>query len=161
MTLAATVERYLYDHDVAFDVIKHPNTVTALRSARAGGVPADRVAKAVVLKSQHGFTVAVLPASHRVQMVRLRELLDREVDLANEEEIEPLFVDCDPGAVPPVGSAYGLKTIVDESLDSEPEIYFEGGDHESLVHVSGRDFRHLMAAEQHGRFTDESPPSNS
>ena len=64
-----------------------------------------------------------------------------------------LFYDCDLGAVPALGKAYEVETVVDDTLLRQPEIYFEGGDHEALVHLSGRDFRALMADLPHGRFT--------
>jgi Ala-tRNA(Pro) deacylase len=70
----------------------------------------------VVLKGGDGFLVAVLPASRHIKFGELRELLGRDVDMANEEQIETLFVDCEPGAVPPLGAAYGLKVMVDDSL---------------------------------------------
>lgn len=37
-----------------------------------------------------------------------------------------IFHDCEPGAVTALGAAYGLKVVLDDSLASEPEIYFEG-----------------------------------
>ena len=73
--------------------------------------------------------------------------------MANEEQIETLFIDCEPGSVPALGAAYGLNVVVDDSLAQQPEIYFEGGDHANLVHVSGTSFRKLMADSKHGRFT--------
>jgi Ala-tRNA(Pro) deacylase len=76
--------------------------------------------------------------------------------MASEEQIETLFLDCEPGAVPALGAAYGLKVIVDDSLANEPEIYLEGGDHASLVHVSGGTFQKLLADARHARFA-ESP----
>ncbi len=154
MGIAVTVAQYLNDHEIPFDVVKHPNTMTAADSAEASHISGDRLAKAVVLKGRDGFVVGVRPASHRIELGKLRKLLAREVDLANEEEIESLFTDCEPGAVPALGEAYGLKTIVDDSLSVEDDVYFEGGDHASLVHVSGAHFRRLMAAARHGYFTD-------
>jgi Ala-tRNA(Pro) deacylase len=107
----------------------------------------------VVLKGEDGFMLAVLPASRHIDFGELRKELGRYVDVANEEQIETLFVDCEVGAVPALGAAYGLKVIVDDSLVSEPEIYLEGGDHASLVHVSGATFRELLADAQTARFT--------
>jgi Ala-tRNA(Pro) deacylase len=72
---------------------------------------------------------------------------------ANEEQIETLFLDCEAGAVPALGAAYGLKVMVDDSLVNQPEIYLEGGDHSSLVHISGAVFRELLADARHARFT--------
>jgi Ala-tRNA(Pro) deacylase len=50
-----------------------------------------------------------LPASSHIQFGQLRKQLGTDVDMANEEQIETLFVDCEPGAVPALGAAYGLK----------------------------------------------------
>jgi Ala-tRNA(Pro) deacylase len=55
-----------------------------------------------------------------------------------------LFADCDRGAVPPVGEAYGIPTVWDDSLGDLPDVYFEGGDHRTLIHMSGPDFAELM-----------------
>jgi Ala-tRNA(Pro) deacylase len=79
-------------------------------------------------------------------------LLGSEVDMANEEQIETLLIDCESGSVPAIGAAYGLNVVVDDSLVQQPDIYFEGGDHANLVHVSGTSFQKLMTDARHGRF---------
>jgi Ala-tRNA(Pro) deacylase len=117
-------------------------------------VAADSFAKAVVLRGGgDGFMLAVLPASRHIHFEQLRRLLANDVDMANEEQVETLFLDCDPGAVPPLGAAYGLKVVVDDSLARQPDVYFESGDHSNLVHVSGKSFQELMVGARHGLFT--------
>jgi len=153
MGIAITLAQYLVERGVPYDVIEHPHTETASQSAAASRVPPDRIAKAVVLKGGDGFMLAVLPASRHIQFGELRKELGRDVDIAKEEQIETLFVDCESGAVPALGGAYGLKVIVDDSLANQPEMYLEGGDHASLVHISGAAFRELLADAQHARFT--------
>ncbi len=152
MGIAITLAGYLAGHGIGYDLVPHPHTETASASAAASRVPADRVAKAVVLMSGSGFMLAVLPASLHVKFGELRELLGSDVGMASEEQIEDLFADCEPGAVPAVGAAYRLDAVVDDSLAAQPEIYFEGGDHANLVHVSGSNFQKLMAGVRHGRF---------
>ena len=154
MGIAIVLARYLAERGVKYDVVEHSHTATALESARTSQISLDRLAKAVVLKGDDGFLVAVLPASGHIQFGQLCKQLGAEVDMASEEQIESIFHDCEPGAVPALGDAYGLKVIVDDSLASEPEIYLEGGDHASLVHVSGRAFQELMAGARHARFTE-------
>ena len=156
MGVAITLAQYLTERGVKYDVVEHPHAVTASESAKTSHISPNRLAKAVVLKGEGGFMVAVLPASSHIQFSQLRRQLGADVDIANEEQIETLFLDCEPGAVPALGAAYGLKVIVDDSLASEPEIYLEGGDHASLVHISGSIFRRLLADARHARFT-ESP----
>ena len=73
--------------------------------------------------------------------------------LATEDEVGALFEDCDLGAVPPVGAAYGLSVIVDDGLADAQEVYFEGGDHKTLIKVSGDAFQTLMKDARRGRFS--------
>jgi Ala-tRNA(Pro) deacylase len=78
------------------------------------------------------------------------------VELATEDEIEALFRDCARGAVPAIGAPYGMDMIVDDSIAMRPDIYFEGGDHATLVHMSGAQFARLTAGRQHGQFSRHS-----
>jgi Ala-tRNA(Pro) deacylase len=96
--------------------------------------------------------LAVLPASRHIQFEELRRLLGRDMDMASEEQIETLFLDCEPGAVPAIGAAYGLNVVVDDSLAQQPDVYLEGGDHAHLVHITGATFQKLMADARHGQF---------
>lgn len=43
--------------------------------------------------------------------------------------------------------------IVKESLADAADVYFEGGDHRTLVHVSGADFRNLIMCAHQARFS--------
>jgi len=75
------------------------------------------------------------------------------MSLADEDEVARLFPDCELGAVPPVGAAYGLPTMVDDVLAAQPDIYLEAGDHLNLLHVSGEQFVDMMQDMQHGQFS--------
>lgn len=145
MTIAASVRHYLGYQGVRYDVITHERTPDSNRSAHAAHVPGDQLAKCVMLKDSTGYLMAVLPATHRVDLGALRRQLDRKLGLATDRELADLFQDCEPGALPPLGEAYGIETIVDESLIGSPDIYFEAGDRVTLVHVTGKDFLLLMA----------------
>src|SRR5581483_1866835 len=115
-------------------------------------VPGDRLAKSVVLQDDSGYVMAVLPSTHHVRLGKLSRELNRNLRLATEDELAALFADCERGAVPAVGLAYGMTTIVDDSLEEQPEIYFEAGDHEQLVHMSRDAFMALMESAGHARF---------
>ncbi|ALA16634.1 MULTISPECIES: aminoacyl-tRNA deacylase [Chelatococcus] len=151
MSTAPRLEHYLSRSGVAYDLMRHEPTATSMRTAKVCDVPADMIAKAVVLKDKAGYMLAVLPASRHLSLRAVSEMLDEEVELAREAEIERLFPDCARGAVPPLGAAYGMPMIVDEMLADLSDIYFEAGDHETIVHMSGRDFRQLAGRARHGR----------
>jgi Ala-tRNA(Pro) deacylase len=153
MTIAATVQRYLRDCGIDYEVVEHVRTLSSSRTAQAGHVSGDRLAKAVVLKSEGGFTMAVLPASRHLRLGEIQDYLERPVGLATEREVEQLFGDCELGAIPPMGKPYGMAMIVDDSLAEQPDVYFEAGDHMSLIHVNAMAFQRLMAEARHGRFS--------
>lgn len=145
MTIPASVHDYLDREGVQYDVILHTATRDAARTAQAARVPGDRLAKSVVLEDESGYVMAIIPASHKLDLQAIGRELSRELVLANERELADLFGDCEPGAVPALGRAYGIDVVVDRNLSDTPDVYFEAGDHLSVIHVSGRDFRRLMA----------------
>ena len=79
--------------------------------------------------------------------------LGQDIHLASEPEVAEVYRDCDRGAVPPVGPCYGLDVIIDTSIDQQPELYFEAGDHATLVHVTGGEFARLNPQAKHGSFS--------
>ena len=153
MAVAITLQQYLEDRGVDYEVLTHAHTTSSSRTAQQSHIPGDRVAKAVVLKSDADYLVAVLPASHHLDLGQLGGWLGRRVGLATEHEASGLFPDCALGALPPVAAAYGVEAILDDSLTRQSDVYFEGGDHSSLVHVSADQFSDLMADARRGAFS--------
>lgn len=149
MGLALTLQQYLDDKHIDYDVLTHKRTHSSEGTAHASHVPSERLAKAVVLTREGGFVVAVIPASSKVRIEAIERMLHCHIGMASEEEIGELFPDCDIGAVPAACEAYAVDAFVDESLDRQPDVYLEGGDHKSLVHLSGEQFRALMKGVRH------------
>jgi Ala-tRNA(Pro) deacylase len=153
MAMAETVRMYLESQEVEYQLVAHPRSYSSRATAVAAHVPDDHIAKAVILKDEQGFIMTVIPASHWVKLHALQEELDRSLELATETEIDRLFKDCHPGAIPPLGPAYDMETVLDEALTSLAHVYFEAGDHEHLVRLSGEDFRRLLSGVRHGYFS--------
>lgn len=153
MAIAQTVSGFLQFHQVPYRVIMHPYRETSREAAESAHVPAERLAKAVVLADQRGYLMVVIPSNRHVSVETLSRKLGRKLNLAAENRILPVFRDCETGAIPPLGPAYGIETIVDDSLVGQPEIYFESGDHRGLIRVGGDEFLELLGAATHGQFT--------
>ena len=154
MAVAKSLKKYLKDKDVDYRVTRHASRASASRAAQAAHVSGEQVAKAVVVFDGTNYMLAVVPATHRLDVRRLEELLDRRLSLATEAELEVLFQDCEIGAVPPVGALYGLDVVMDDCLARQPDIYFEAGDHKSFVHLSGASFAKLMQGARQEQFSD-------
>ena len=152
MTVSPTLQKYL-DQSVTYDLIPHAPTMSSTRTAEACHVPGEALAKAVVLRRDGGYMMAVLPASRHLHLSALKSQLGHHVDLASEKEIAELFVDCDIGAIPPLGECYGFDVIVDDSIDARRDIYMEGGDHATLIRMEGEQFARLTAKAWRGHFS--------
>jgi Ala-tRNA(Pro) deacylase len=152
MAIAPILQKHL-DRNVTYEVITHDPTMSSTRTAQACHVSGERLAKAIVLRHDGRYMLAVLPATHHVRLSDLKTQIGDDVDLADEREIRQLFPDCALGAVPPVGEAYELDVIVDDSIQKQPDVYLEGGDHATLVHMDQGQFARLMAEARHGRFS--------
>ncbi len=151
MAMATRLKWYLDSHGIEYEVLHHPHTSSSLETAHAAQVPSGRLAKGVLLEDERGYVLAIIPASCRLQMQALEQALGRHLKLASESEIAELF-DGEVGAIPPVGAAYNIPTAIDDSLLRLPDLYFEAGDHEDLVHLSGSAFGSLLEGSRHGRF---------
>ncbi|MCA9674446.1 MAG: YbaK/EbsC family protein [Kofleriaceae bacterium] len=148
-----TVLNFLHRRGVEFEIVSHPWTVNSQQTAQAAHVPGDQFAKAVVLEDGNAFVLAVLPASHQLVPSALIRTLARAVQLADEADLSALFRDCRPGAVPPLGDAYGVTTVVDDSLLAQDDVWFEAGDHEHAIHVGSADFARLMRDATHSHIS--------
>ena len=153
MTISPTLYKYLAAENIQYDEIPHELTMTSSRTAEACHVSGDCLAKAIVLRRDDGYILAVLPASHRLRMPELKAKLGDDIDMASEHEVNQLFADCARGAVPAAGACYGLDVVVDHSIQTQPEIYMEAGDHETLLHLSYGEFARLNVNALHERFS--------
>jgi Ala-tRNA(Pro) deacylase len=135
------LDDFLTNRHVPFERLHHRPAYTANHVAQELHVPGKEMAKTVLLRVGEEYALAVLPATHRVDLDLVRRDLGANwVGLATEAEMEQLFPDCERGAMPPFGSLYRVPTIVDESLAEDDEIVFEGQTHEDAIRMKYRDY---------------------
>ena len=135
------IREFLQSRSVRFELLLHRPAHSAAHLAGSLHVPGRCVAKAVLVKAGDTFALAVLPATHRIDTERLAEVLGVDVlRLATEAEVEGIFADCEPGALPPFGRLYGLTTIVDSSLAGGAEVAFMGNTRHEGVRMRFKDY---------------------
>jgi len=145
MNMSNILEHFLQDRHAHYDVMPHPHSSYSMETAEAAHVPGDRVAKPVILKDDTGYVMVVIPSTYLLDVDAVDRFVGRRLHLADEWELKDLFRDCELGAIPALGPAYGMKTIMDESLTASNDIYFEAGNHEELIHMDMDTFLDLMA----------------
>ncbi len=143
---AQKLKEFLDGRNVEYITISHSPAYTAQRIAELTHIPGKELAKTVIVKLDGRFAMAVLPASHRVDLDYLKRGVKAEnVEVASEAEFKDLFPDCEVGAMPPFGNLYDMDVYVAEKLSKDEEIAFNSGSHTELVKLSYQDFENLVS----------------
>jgi Ala-tRNA(Pro) deacylase len=138
------LDELLTSRRISFERLHHRPAYTSQRMAQLLHVSGKEVAKTVLLRTDEGYVMTVLPANQQVDLEEVRQCLGVEwVEMASESEMDRVFPDCERGAMPPFGSLYHLQTLVDESLAEDDQIVFEAQNHEEAIRMAYRDYEAL------------------
>lgn len=144
MVLKALCE-YLDREQIRYTVISHSPAFTAQEIAAASHVSGRELAKTVVVRADGELLMAVLPASSRIDLETLSDLLGTSrVELAHEIEFHNRFPGCETGAMPPFGNLYDLPVCMARELSEDEYIAFNAGSHTELVQLRYEDFERLV-----------------
>ncbi len=130
-----------YKHD------RHALSYTARETARSEHVPPRSFAKVVIVHSEDGFAMAVLPADRIVDLEELRESFGSlHLRLATERELNELFPECELGAMAPFGNGTlcELPVWVDGLLLAEETISFNACTHRDVIQMGTEDWEQIV-----------------
>lgn len=144
MTASKSITDFLARECAHYSLVNHPHSQSSDETAEAAHISGETLAKGILLKDNRGYVLAVIPASHAMETGTLGQKMQRPLVMASETEVARVFADCEVGAIPVLGKAYGLTTVVDHVMCSLEEVYFEAGDHEALIKITGNDFQRFM-----------------
>ena len=136
---------FLNSNKIKYVIISHSKAYTSQEIAASAHIPGKEMAKTVMVKSDGKMTMAVLPASYKVDLKKLKEATGAgKIELASEQEFAELFPECEIGAMPPFGNLYGMEVFVAATLTEGEEIVFNAGSHTELIRLSYKDFERLV-----------------
>jgi Ala-tRNA(Pro) deacylase len=138
----------LDEADVSYELLPHAHTETAVAEAEALGVPPTDVAKTLIVKVPGGYARAVIPASARLDLHKVREVHGagkHKVHLATEEDLRRDYPEFELGAVPPIG---GRKdpVVVDPKVAEQESVVIEAGSHEQSLRIAAADLLEVSGA---------------
>ena len=145
MAVSEILRKFLASSKIRYTVARHPVAYTAQEIAAAQHVPGRQLAKSVLVKTERGAVLAVLPAIHLIDLKKLKAALGaKQLTIAKETDIKRQFPDIEVGAMSPFGNLYGVPVIVDRDLGEAEEVVFNGGSHTETVKLRYRDFAALV-----------------
>ena len=142
---AKLLREFLDANKVRYVTITHSTAYTAQEIAALTHTKGRDMAKTVIVKLDDVLAMAVLPATHHVDLGVLKDATRaNSVTLATEPAFRSRFPGCETGAMPPFGNLFNMQVFVDESLSKEKEIAFSAGSHNEVTRMSYDDFAHLV-----------------
>ncbi len=112
----------LDERGIRYQLLPHRAAETAVEEAVALAIPPREVLKTVVVDFSGGHAAAVLLASRRLDLAKLRQALgDPAAEMASEREIVR-DLHLDPAAIPPIPSLLGMPVFVDPEVMHEREV---------------------------------------
>lgn len=136
---------YLEGRGIPYKLLDHEERFSAAAEAKACGVSPHNAAKSVLLLHEGEYRLAVIPASRRLDLEKLRAQLgaESELRLATESEMAVDFPELEIGAIPPLGSMLHAPAVLDERLLEHRRILCNAGDHRHSMLLDPRDIADL------------------
>lgn len=156
MSVSAAVTSFLNERKAPYVILTHPESHNAMQTAHAAHISPLQLVKSVVLWNGKQYLMAIVPAAHMLVLNWLNRDRSGRHRLATEAELSMLFEDCEKGAIPGFARAYNLTMLWDFALCEHEELYFEGGDHHTLIRMQRDDFVALL--EEDDGLTMSCPP---
>jgi len=136
MATATWVRDELDRRGCQYEELHHRDAFTAQELAQREHISGHRVAKVVGIMVDGRPMELVLPASRRVRLDRVKDiLLADDVRLASEAELQRYFPDCEPGAIPALRHWNGVEVLLDGHLRCAGDIVIQGGTHRDAVRL--------------------------
>ena len=146
----ADLTRVLDDAGAEYEVLHHGHTERAAEEADALGLDAGEVAKTLIARTPEGHLRALVPASERIDLRKLREVVGGskdDVQLATETEMAHDYPEFALGAVPPLGGTRDDPVLVDRRLAEHEWLVFEAGTHDESVRMRTKDLLRIAQAQ--------------
>ncbi len=153
MNLSARIKQYLDSHKVSPHVFCHPPTVTLTEAGEMLSISPEQILRSVLLSDGHGYLLVVLSLSRKIDFALLKSVTRRDYKIVPRSIADRLFMDCEPGSHPPLGEAYKIPVMVDRSVSTLKNVYFEPGAHTCLVRMHQSEFHYLLADAPWERFS--------
>lgn len=136
---------YLEKNGIPSTCLEHKTTYTAYDTAVTLRVPLFSVVKTLCVKSEKGFLCILLPASHRLDMIKLAQCLKvKKITLPSEKDLTR-FLKINPTKSPlvPCGDLYGIPTVYDLSLLKSRTVYVGSGSFSHALSLASKELKRI------------------
>ncbi|MCS5708050.1 HDOD domain-containing protein [Candidatus Berkiella cookevillensis] len=147
------IYEYLDGLALSYEVIEHAETRSLEQAAQLCAIPRTELLRTVILSEEHGALMAILPCNRLLDFSVLCKTLNRDLAPAQYESLQLIFKECEANSYPPLPDYFEMDAILDKSILSLEDVYFEPGNHHTLIKMTRQDFLSLLHNAWQGDFS--------
>lgn len=146
MPIPKNVEKFLAEHKASYDVVTHRIVYTAYDLAATLKHDLAAIGKTLLIKTDNGFVLVLLPANRRLDLNKLKKALGaKKLSIVSEKEmIQKLKVKA--GGLTSFGPLHGAGVFVDAALAKTAKIFVSAGSFTDHVRMKAKDFVKMQNA---------------
>jgi Ala-tRNA(Pro) deacylase len=150
MAINKKIIKYLGDNKYKYEIIDHKTTYTAWDTSQTEKVKPQEVSKALVMKADADYLVALVPANKNLDKAKLLKIINadrkkhktkpvKKIDFAKEAWMKKNLIG-KVGAVPPFAGLLKLEIYADNLLAKNKKIYVGSGEYTQSFRISTSQF---------------------
>jgi HD-like signal output (HDOD) protein len=144
MSVVKKVLRYLDSQGISYSVGKAESNQTSVYRVETA-----------LLKDAQGVVLATYPASQGIDLSAIRQITHRKLGFAEQQDITTTLTDIEFPYILPLGSVWGLQTLVEKALFSWPCIEFNLNN-EHFLHIDASNYSRLFPGRRGFKFAHDS-----
>jgi Ala-tRNA(Pro) deacylase len=139
---------YLDKRGAKYAIVTHKKVYTAYDAAQTLRRKLDEIAKNLLVKTNKGFVLVLLPASKRLDLKKLKKLMNakgkgiKKIEIPKEGVMVRIFK-IKPGALGAFGSVHELEVYMDKNLQKVKKAIFPTGSFTDSVEMAMKEFEKL------------------
>ena len=134
------IRRLLDSKNIKYETLEHEAVYTSEQAAKVRKTELKHGAKALVLKTEKGYIMAVVSADKEIDLEKLKKIAKvSSLNLADAKQVKKT-TNCNIGSVPPFGNLFSLEVYVDKSLLENEIIAFNAGSHTNSIKMKSKDY---------------------
>lgn len=131
---------YLEKKGVKYEKVKHKTVYTAFDLAQTLKEKLEKVAKTLLVKTEKGYALVVLPASLKADLAKLKKLMKaKKIEIAKEGLMKTIFK-VKPGTITPFGGLHKIPVYLDKALLKVKEILVRAGSYTESLRIKIKDY---------------------
>lgn len=150
MAISKKITGYLEKNKYKYEIIEHKTTYTAWDTAQTEKIRPQEVAKALVIKLDSDYVLALVPSNRNLDKQKLLKIVNaqrkkvkakayKKIDFAKEVWMKKNLLG-KVGAVPPFRELLKLDIYADSLLWKSKNIYLGSGEHTASIRVNTKQY---------------------